>query len=147
MDAAYFLSLYHICDQRIVGADYLMEPILIEGHVLDFFAGNSRFFCGADHCRRYNRQQPAVERFRQNIVFAERQPVNTVSLDDVFGHRLLRECGDGSGGGDFHRLVDFRGPTVQCATENIWEAEHIVYLVGIVTATCGKDKIGTRLDC
>ena len=47
----------------------------------------------------------------------------------------------GTRGGEFHFIVNQCSTAIDCSSENVGEAEHIVYLVGVIAAAGGlKDK-------
>ena len=62
-----------------------------------------------------------------------------------FGHRVghvgARQFCKRMGRRDFHRLVDGPGLNVKRAAEDVWEAEDVVDLVGIVRTACGDDSV------
>ena len=52
------------------------------------------------------------------------------------GHRLLGKVGNGMHCSQFHLFVDGGGVNVERTTEDIGETYYIIYLVGIVRASC-----------
>ncbi len=68
---------------------------------------------------------------------------DNVLLAQLFGRDTTRNC---LGGGQLHRFVDVAGTHIQRATEDARECQHVVDLVGIITAPRGDDpRVSFRL--
>ena len=72
--------------------------------------------------------------------------VKAVGHDAIHAQLITHRSGNGLCGGDLHLLVDLAGAHIQCAAENTGEGQHIVDLVGEVTAA-GADDVGAALAC
>ena len=84
-----------------------------------------------------------VNGLRDEIVATEGEVVHLIHLVHHIWHGLLGQVGDGTHGCQLHLLVDGLGVDVQCTTEDIWETDDVVYLVGIVGASCRHQHVGT----
>ncbi len=100
---------------------------------LDGSLGNSRTHLG---------DESWVDRFRNEVFRSEREVVNVVNLVDDVGHRLLGEVGNGVNGSHLHLLVDGLGMNVESTTEDVWKADNVVDLVGIVATSGRHEHVG-----
>src|SRR4029079_15509658 len=75
------------------------------------------------------------------VVRTKPQALHSVIPTDRIVYILFGKSRQGSRGGKLHLFIDCRGSHVQGATENEWETEHIVYLIGIVGAPSCDDDI------
>ncbi len=109
----------------------------------------NRFACHAalDSClcdrRTHLCDEARVYRFRYKIFGSEGQVIDMIDLIDHVGHRLLGQIGYGEHRCHLHFFVDCRRVNVECAAEDVGEAYDIVYLVGVVRASCGHQHIGS----
>ncbi len=57
------------------------------------------------------------------------------------GHRCFRQLGKGFYCCQFHGFIDLLSPNIECTTKYIREAQHIIYLVRIITSAGGHNDI------
>ena len=93
------------------------------------------------------RDQPRIERFRQDVIRTKYEGIGTVSRGDDIGGGLVGNAGERLHGGLLHVLVDGGGAAIEGTAEDEREAQHVVDLVGKVCAARGDDRIfANRLD-
>ena len=100
--------------------------------ILDRLAGHAGFHRRGGNRRRYGRDQPWVERSRNDVILAILKHLPAIGFGDGVRHILACQHGDGLGSRDLHFLVDLAGTHIKCAAEDIGEAKDIVHLVRIV---------------
>ena len=117
-------------------SEQLAQAVLVCVPVGDCLAGHTAFDSSLCHRCRYLGDKSWVNWFRDEIVATECQVVHVIYVVHHVGHRLLGKVGDGMHGSQLHLLVDSSGMHVERTTEDIWESDNVVYLVGIVATTC-----------
>ena len=114
-------------------------------HVDDRLARHARFHGRLGDGRRHVRDEPGIERGRNDVV----GPVGDLPAEergrDLVRHVLAGEFSQRIGRGDLHGLVDGRRLHVERAAEDEGEAQHVVDLVRIVRAAGCHDRIGAHL--
>ena len=90
------------------------------------------------------RDQPGVERHRDNVFRPEFRPGPLIGRGDLIRHVLSGQLGQRPDGGDFHFHVDLRRAHIQRAAEQVREAQHVIHLVGIVRAPRRHDRVITH---
>src|SRR5690606_8604568 len=93
------------------------------------------------HGDRYVRQQPLVERLRDQVVRAESQRLALVHARDFVARFQERQVGDGMDAGYLHFVVYRGGADVQRATEQERETEYVVHLVRVIRPARGHDRV------
>ena len=144
-DAARILTSHVVeaAEHLIVETHEAAELLLIGVPVLNMLARHATLHSGLCDSRGDGRKETGVESLRHDIVATEADALHAVcSIDDI-GDGLARKLGDGLDGGNLHLLVDGASADVECATEDIWEAEDVVDLVGAVGATRREYDVGT----
>ena len=114
-------------------------------HVDDRLAGHACFHGGLGDGRRHMRDEPGIERGRDDVV----GPVGDLPAEergrDLVRHVLAREFGQRIGGGDLHGFVDGGRLHVERAAEDEGEAQHVVDLVRVVGAAGCHDRVRAHL--
>ena len=115
--------------------------------VFDFRACHSAFH----GCSRYGTgnfgDEARVYRFRDEVFRTEREVIHMICCVYYIGYRLFGQVGDGVYCCDFHFFVDCFRVRVECATEDVWESDHVVDLVGIVGTSGGHQYVGAGVHC
>jgi hypothetical protein len=109
---------------------------------LDGTGRNAGFHRGLRNAQRHFRDQPRVERLRNQVIGTEAQlraPVCGSHLLVGLFHDQVRQ---GFDAGNLHCRVDVGSAHVQGATKDVREYQHVVDLVGIVGAACTYDRVG-----
>ena len=119
---------------HLASAALAADQLLLVFVEVDLTAGDARCHRRFGHRRRHPEQHARIERFGDQIIFAELDRFFAVSEQDAVGHIFMRERGEGAGGRHFHLLVDAGGVDVQCAAEDEGEAEHVVDLIDVIAA-------------
>ena len=70
-----------------------------------------------------------------------------VNLINNIGNRLLSQVGNSMYGSHLHLLIDSLGMNVKSTTENVWETDYIVNLVGIVATSGRHEHVRTACHC
>ncbi len=120
--------------------DELLEPLAVSGHVGDRSRRHARFHRRLGDRRREMGEKPRIEGARDDVIRAEGRRLAGVGRSQVAGLDA-RQLGDRAHTGELHRLVDGGGPHIECAAEDVGEAQRIVDLVGIVRAAGSDDRI------
>ena len=94
------------------------ERLAVGVHVLDRLPRHAGVHRGFRHGGRHVRNQPRVERHRDDVVRPELRP-RAVSRGDLVGHVLAGELGERAGRGDLHLHVDGGGADVERAAEDV----------------------------
>ncbi len=118
------------------------QLLVICGPVFDRPACHAALHRSASHGGTYGGEQTGVEGGGDDIFAAKLEVGAAIGGVDHRGHGELGYLGDGPDGIYLHGLVNLRGSAVECAAEDVGEAEHVVNLVGIVRAACGHDEVG-----
>ena len=92
--------------------------------------------------QRQGQQQARFEGLGNQILRAEVERLVAISGGFLLGMRLARQVGQGAHAGQLHRFIDRGRADVQRAAEDIWEAQDVVDLIGVVGAASGDDRIG-----
>ncbi len=111
------------------------ERLLVGIPVVNMLAGHAALDGGTGHGRRDLGDESRVDGLGNEVVAAEGQVIDLVDVVHHVGYGLLGQVGNGVDGGQLHLLVDGRSMYVQCATEDVGEADDVVDLVGIVGTT------------
>ena len=77
-----------------------------------------------------------VNRFRNEVLATEGKVVHLIDIVDHVGYRLFGKIGNSVNGSQLHLFVDGGSVNVECTTEDVWETNHVVDLVRIVSTTC-----------
>src|SRR5690606_9015435 len=88
--------------------------------------------------------QAGIEWFWNQILAAKLDLVRTISFHNNFRDRLFGELCECAHCREFHFLIYFDSPHVEGAAEYIRESKHIVYLVGMIRSSRGKNCIRSR---
>ena len=107
------------------------QLVTVAVHVDDRFARHPGIHRGAGDRQRHRRDQPGIERHR-NDVFRPVFRARAVGGGDLVGHVLARQLGQRSRGRDLHLHVDAGRLDVERAAEDIGKAQHVVDLVRVV---------------
>ena len=70
--------------------------------------------------------------------------LDAVGAQDHGRDRLAGQFGQRVRRGEFHLLVDLRGPHVERTPEDVGEPQHVVDLVRVVRTARGEDDVGAR---
>ena len=93
------------------------------------------------HSRRFPDENARIERFRDKVLTAELEMIDTVRLGHLLRHFLLGQRGQRLDSGNFHLFINGGSVHVQRTPENEREPQDIVDLVGVVAATGGHDGV------
>src|SRR4029077_1631034 len=88
--------------------------------------------------------QARIERSGDQVVGAELETLIPIGGGDDIRHLRVRQTGDGTNGGRFHRLVDGRCADIKRAAEQEGKAQDVVDLVWIVRAARRNNGIGAH---
>ena len=91
--------------------------------------------CLGNGCTHF-RDESRIHGFRYEVFGAESEVVNMINLINDIGYGLLCKIGNGVHGCHLHFLVDSLGVNVERTSEDVWETDDVVYLVGIVATSC-----------
>ena len=105
-------------------------------HVDDGTPGDAAVHGGGRHRGRNGRDQPRIERHRDDVFGPVFRP-DAIRGGDLIGNVLPRQRGECLRGGDLHLHVDGGRAHVERAAEDVGEAEHVVDLIGVV-GTAGR---------
>jgi len=84
------------------------------------------------HRGRDFQDQPRVERFGDDVVFAEFEIVGIISQVDRFRYRFFGHFGNRTYGSQFHFLINSSSPYIKRPPENIGKTQHVIYLVRVI---------------
>ena len=125
-------------------AGHRIEPcaqrLAVGVHVDDRLAGDAGIHGGLGDCRRHRRDQPRIERHRDDVFGPVFRP-RSIGRRNLVRHVLARQLGERAGGRDLHLHVDGGGAHVECAAKDVGEPQHIVDLVRIVRAAGRHDGV------
>ena len=121
-----------------------LQRVAVGLHVGDRLARHAGVHRGLRHRGRHMRDQPRIERHRDDVVRSELRP-RAIGGGDLVGHVLAGELGERAGGGDLHLHVDGGGAHVERAAEDVGKAQHVVDLVRIVRAAGRHDGVVAHL--
>ena len=132
------------CSTPATGSRRDSQRVAVGLHVLDRLARHAGVHRRLRHRGRHVRNQPRIERHRDDVVRPELRP-RAVGRGDLVGHVLAGEFGERAGGGDLHLHVDGGGADVERAAEDVGKAQHVVDLVRIVRAAGRHDGVVAHL--
>ena len=129
------------------GVDKALQALAVGVHVLNRTQSDATVCCGLGHSRRDLHHQAGIERLGNDVFRTKRQLLTGIGGGDHFALFRLRKFRNGVHGCNFHLQRDGGGACVQRAPENVREAQDIVDLVRVVSATGGDDGVAAhRLD-
>ena len=111
----------------------------------DVVAGDTRFHGGARHGDGNARDEARIEGHRDQVFAPEGEARAMIGGGHFIGHVLAGEFGERTRGRHLHLLVDGAGPHIECAAEDVWEAQNVVHLVGIIRAARRHDDVAPHL--
>ena len=118
------------------------QRVFVGFPVVDGLACHAALYGCACHGGAHLADESWVDGLRYEVVAAEVQVVHLVHVVHHVGHWLLGQVGNGVYGGHLHLFVDGGGVHVECAAEDVGESDDVVYLVGIVGASCRHQHVG-----
>ena len=130
-----------LCELRFLPQKY-RKRVLVLFPVLYLLSCYAALDSCTGHGCTHLADKPGVYWLRNEVVTAKTQVVHLVHIVHHIGNRLLGQSGYGQYGGHLHLFIDSGGMHIQCTTEDVWEAYHIVYLVWIVGATSRHQHVG-----
>ncbi len=129
------------------GIHKALQALAIRFHVGNRARGHTTVSGSLCHGRRNFDHQAGIKWFGNEVLRTKYQRLTRISSSDHFTLLGLRQFSNGINRRNFHLLGDGGGATVQCAPENIREAQNIVHLIGVISASCGHDGvIANRFD-
>ena len=117
------------------------QAFAVGGNVLDGPRGNARLGRCLGHCRGNAQDQAGVKGRRNQVVGAEMKVFARIGRSDFIAEAGFGQFGDLAHAGQLHGLGDLGGAAVQCAPEDVREAQDIVDLVRVVRAAGGHDAV------
>ena len=137
-------GLVELADELALLSDEGLEVCGVLVPVLDVLACDAAVHGSFGDGHRNVGDEARVDGLRDEVVASEDEVVDLVDGVHHVGHGLFRQIGDGVYGGELHLLVDGCGGGVECAAEDVGEADDVVDLVGVVAASGGHEHVGTR---
>ena len=104
--------------------------------VLDGLAGHATLDGSLGNGSTHLCDETRVNRFRNEVLATEGEVVHLIDIVDHVGYRLFGKIGNSVNGSQLHLFVDGGSVNVECTTEDVWETNHVVDLVRIVSTTC-----------
>ena len=84
-----------------------------------------------------------IDGLGNEIVSSECEIVHLVDIIDDVGYGLLGQVCNSVDGSQFHLFVDGGGVDVEGSPEDVGEADDIIYLIRIVSSSCGHQYVRT----
>ena len=107
--------------------------------VFNRLTSHTGFHSSFRNCNRNSGHQARIKRGRDDVVWAEFHFAARIRGGHFFGHFLACEHGECLRRCDFHFIINFGGANIECATEDVRKAHHVIHLVWIVrTASCNN---------
>ena len=110
----------------------MVQRVLIGLHVRNRLGRDAAFHRGLGHSRGHHAHQARVKGFRDQVFRAKGHALVLIGGGGFGAGGGAGEGGDAFDATDLHRVVDLGGADVQRATENEWETQDVVHLIGIV---------------
>ena len=121
--------------------DKARQALAVGRNVCNGASGHARLGSSLCHSGGNAQDQAGVKRCGDQVVGAELQLLALVGGGDFVRYVLLGQCGDFAHAGQLHAFRDLGRAAVQCATEDVGEAQHVVHLVRIVRTAGGDDAV------
>ena len=115
--------------------------------VFDFRACHSAFHGCFGYGTGNFGDEARVYRFRDEVFRTEREVVDVVCCVHYIRYRLFCQIGDSVYCCDFHFFVDRFGLCIECAAEDVREADYVVDLVRIVGTSGCHQYVGAGAHC
>ena len=131
----------HRTHQQTGRVHIVVERLAIGVQILDRAAGHTGRGGGFGHGRGDAQDQARIERRGDDVVRAEVQVLAGIGVGHLVTGLGLGQGGNFTHAGQLHLLGDARGTAVQCAPEDVREAQHVVDLVRIVRTAGGDDAV------
>ena len=119
-----------------------LRPVLVD---VDHPARHTGAHRRPRYGRRHPQKDPGIERFWDQVVGTEPQPLDAIGAHHRIRHLLLGQGRERARRRHLHLLVDLLGTHVERPAENEREAQHVVHLIGIVRAAGRDDRVTARL--
>ena len=142
-----FSRLYINLAHHISGPVDLIPQLFSISLYIYGFSGDTGLDGGLGYGRCCPDQDTGIERLGNNVIRAELQIGVTIGPLDGFRDLFPGQVGQRIGGRPFHFFIDSRGFHIQSASENEGKAEHIIHLIGIITAARSDNSIRAGLLC
>ena len=120
---------------RLLSQQYA-QRVLVFFPVSNILTGHATVNGSLCHSGAHLGDESWVNRLRNEVVASEGQVVYLIDIVHHVGNRLFGQVGNSHDGSHLHLLVDGLSVNVECSTEDVWEADNVVNLVGIVGAAC-----------